>query len=203
MDHRALFFSLLELALATSCFQQIDSSADKGSAPITKSDIPFGSVPKTADGTIPDQTLTPGIQITTDVSKDPVGTTMSACDAINQQAMWTLKTNCGDCHGSQLSVDPANPTARGLPAWNFVDVPEKMLDPNNHTDLPPNPANGDPGVPFLKKGVPEGSRIYQRMLLGNTQGTPPQQVMPPTTTGRQLTVSDFSMLNAWIKNCLP
>lgn len=201
MSHRLLSLALFVMPLVGGCFQELDTGADKGSPPTVINDIGIGSVPDPGDNTIPDQTETPPIEVTTDLSKDPVGTANSACDAMNQQAIWILKTNCGQCHGSQLSVDPANTTASGLPAWNFVDDPKKMLDPNNFTDL--KPTSTDPGVPFLKKGDPGGSRIYQRMMLGNTAGTPPQQVMPPLSTGRTLTVSDFSLLNEWIKSCLP
>lgn len=183
--------------LLTGCFQTLDTGSDKGSTPL-RLPLDFGSVDDPGDGTIPAQTSTPAIQVVTDLGTDPSpGTpqTTKPCDAISAQAIAILTTNCGKCHGSQTVIGGL-PAAQGNPPWNYVDDPQKMLNPSNVTDL--NGTNGNPLVPFLTNGDPRGSRIYQRMTVANLMAG----VMPPSTEKQRPTISDFSLLNAWIKNCL-
>jgi hypothetical protein len=201
MDHRVLLFSLLSIPLFAACMQELDTGADKGSTPQTVTgQLDPGTVPDPGDGTIPDQTFTPEIQITTDISKKPVGTTKSSCDAIKQQAMWILTTTCGGCHGSQLSVEVGAPNpAQGQPQWNFVDDPGRMM-----TTIDLQTGTLATGVPFLVKGDPKGSPIYQRIILGLEQGAMPPVYPSPTIPPVQPrpSISDYSILHEWIKSCL-
>lgn len=179
------------------CFQALDTGADKGSTPVSLP-LDFGSSPDPGDGTIPQVTSTPAIQIVTDLGTDPdlsTPQTTKPCDAISAQVAGILSTNCDKCHGGQTVIGGV-PAAQGNPAWNYVDDPQKMLDANNLTDL--NGQNGNPLVPFLTKGNPRASRIYQRITVPNLGAG----VMPPSTEQQRPTISDFSLVNAWITNCL-
>jgi hypothetical protein len=70
-----------------------------------------------------------------------------------------------------------------------------MLDPANLTDIP--------GVPFLVKSSPKASRLYQRIILGNQKGAMPPVYDDPTLAAYpRPNVSDYSVLNEWIKSCL-
>ena len=196
MNYRAFSLAICCVPLA-GCFQGLDTGADKGSSPLSLP-LDFGNVPDPGDGTIPQQTTTPAIQIVTDLGTDPdpsTAQTTKPCDAISAQVSAILTANCGKCHGSQTVIGGI-PAAQGNPAWNYVEDPQKMLDPANQTDL--NGRNGNPLVPFLTKGDPGGSRIYQRMTVPNLGAG----VMPPTSETQRPTISDFSLVNAWIKNCL-
>ena len=107
------------------------------------------------------------------------------------QANWILMTYCGNCHSSKAA------SINGIPPFGFIDDTTKLLDPNNPTDLT------SPPVPFLVKGDPKGSRIYQRIVLGNQKGAMPPVYNDPTLPALpRPNVSDFSVLYTWIKHCL-
>lgn len=187
MDHR---IPLLFLCAASSAACGLDTNADRGSTPDVLP-LDFGSAPDPGDGSIPTILSTPPIQVVTDLSAGVVAgaNTMTPCDATGAQALFILDLYCGACHGSKIA------SPQGNPAWNYVDIPSKMLDPTNITDLK--------DVPFLVKGSPKGSRIYQRIVLGNQKGAmPPVYDDPTLPVYPRPNISDYSVLNEWIKSCL-
>lgn len=189
MDHR-LPLLLLLAPLSAACIGELDNGADRGSPPKILP-IALGQAPDPGDGATPTLLETPAIQVVTDLGAGVIegSNTMNPCDATGAQALFILQTYCGACHGSKLQ------TGQGVPPWNYVDVPSKMLDPAHTTDIA--------GVPFLAKASPKGSRIYQRIILGNQKGAmPPVYDDPTLPVYPRPNVSDYSVLNEWIKSCL-
>jgi len=189
MDHR-ISILLLFPPLSAACIGELDNGAARGSPPEILP-VAFGHAPDPGDGATPTLLDTPPIQVVTDLAAGVVkgADTMTPCDATGAQALFILETYCGSCHGSNLLV------GQGAPAWNYVDVPARMLDATNRTDIE--------GVPFLVQANPKGSRIYQRIVLGNQKGAmPPVNNDPTLPVYPRPNVSDYSVLYEWIKSCL-
>ena len=104
----------------------------------------------------------------------------TACEATTQQARGILSADCAGCHEA--------PQNQG----NFNDILEfdKLVIALSKTTTDPNTGMF---VRLLIPGDAAGSRIYFRMTHGE---------MPPSGQMPRPTLSDFSVMQQWINNCL-
>lgn len=160
--------------LVSACFQKLDSDAAEG-----------GGASVAAPGTSHTVALdTPPIEL------DDGSSTADPCIATTASAMAVLGHYCAPCHGG------SSPGARqGQPPFDFVLDVGRLESAVSATVK--DPITHEP-VRFLVPGDPDHSRIYLRAYKGEMP--PPDLVgLPPTP---RPTVSDLSVLRAWIASCL-
>jgi hypothetical protein len=163
------------LALSlTGCFQELDSRAAKGSAPVAPDKAGPTIVLDTPPIDLPDGT-----------------TTTDRCKLITLQAREILHTNCARCHGGE------SPGARqGQPPFDCVmdfDKLQTMVSASVR-----DPRDPGRGMRFLIPGDPDNSRLYVRIARAEMPPVPPLGLdaipMP--------SVSDVSLLRTWIGSWL-
>jgi hypothetical protein len=117
--------------------------------------------------------------------------THDACAATNWHATDILRTYCGGCHGG------GDPGARqGQPPFDYVLDFQRMMNARSATV--PDPRDPTQGMVFLVPGDPEDSRVYQRIANGEMPPMLPVGLDPLPRP----TISDLSLLNAWITFCM-
>jgi hypothetical protein len=163
------------LALATSgCFQELDSRAGKGSAPVAAEKVGPTIVLETPAIDLPDGTTT----------RDP-------CVLITSQATSILQANCAHCHGG------GSPGARqGQPPFDCVLDFEKLKTMTSTSVR--DPRDPSRGMRFLIPGDPDNSRLYVRIARAEMPPVPPLGLDPIPLPS----VSDVSLLRTWISSCL-
>ena len=167
------FIPLLALCLSTACLQVIDPNAASG-----------GGGAGQGDGS--------DIQLDTPPIELPGGgTTDDACESTTLQAMDILEANCASCHGG------GSPGARqGQPPFDYVlDV--AMLE-TARSESVPDPTDPSLGMRFLIPGDPDDSRVYTR--IANFEMPPEVPVGLPEIP--RPSISDISVLNSWISDCM-
>ncbi len=117
-------------------------------------------------------------------------TTTDPCEATWQDTRDMLDANCGSCHGG--GDDGAR---QGQPPFDFVLDPQKLATARSATV--PDPDDPSQGMLFVEPGAPTKSRIYDLLVHDEM---PPQQPIGVEPLPRP-TVSDQSLLNAWITYC--
>jgi hypothetical protein len=161
-------------AVATGCFQTLDTTASSGS-PVTppEPEKEGGLSTVILPGPPPFGFFDPNGEIVT--SDEP-------CDATRAQASAILTKHCADCHGGRTPGERA-----GNPPFDFVLDPVKLANTFTQNTTPP--------MRFVLPGDPNHSRLYVRARLGEMP--PPAQMQLPRPT-----VSDVSVLHYWISYCL-
>ena len=163
----------LVLSLA-GCFQELDSRAANGRAPVA------------SDKAGPTIALdTPPIDL-------PDGTTTTdRCKLITLQASDILRANCAHCHGG------GSPGARqGQPPFDCVmdfDKLQTMVSASVR-----DPSDPSRGMRFLIPGDPDHSRLYVRIARAEMPPPPPLGLDPIPLPS----ISDVSLLRTWISSCL-
>ena len=119
------------------------------------------------------------------------GSTADACVLTTQQAHDILARNCAACHGG------GSPGAsQGQPPFDFVlDV--ERLKTTRSTSVP-DPSDPEQGMLFIAAGAPELSRVYMRIWSREMPPEPPVGLPPIPMPS----VSDMSLLDAWITGCM-
>jgi hypothetical protein len=172
--------SLLGLASALAllgCFlQKVDSGAASGGTPAAD-DAGTDAAPMNDDAA-PPVAIVDGTPIATDDG----GTTGDPCVPTVEQARAIRQTYCAGCH--------APPAKMG--GFDFVMDDAKLL-----TAVSATVDDAGAPLPFLVPGDPDRSRIYHRAAVGEM---PPVQA-PPLPPNPAPTVSDLSVLRAWITTC--
>ena len=157
-----------------SCFQEWESRAGQGSAPVNVARSGPTIVLETPPIELPDGT-----------------TTTEACDLITLQARSILETNCASCHGG------ASPGARqGQPPFDCVLDFDKLKSVASTAVR--DPRDPSRGMRFLVPGDPDNSRIYVRMVRAEMPPVPPLGLDPIPLPS----VSDLSLIRAWITSCM-
>jgi len=109
------------------------------------------------------------------------GTTQNSCDLTNAQARAIVRTYCARCHGGQAPGED-----KGDPPFDFVLDLERLTTTRWESML------------FVTPGDPDSSRVYLRMA---------NDEMPPMPLGGtdqppRPSISEISVLYAWIKSCV-
>ena len=163
----------------TGCLQQLDSHASDG---VTNATVD----PKLGiGGPFPIIEDTPPIAINSDpATGDPVGdTTTDPCVKTISDASAILKRACTMCHEAPTADTKA------------------LGDPLNHilnSDTIVNVASTSPsfsGWKYVVPGDPENSLIYHRVAVVQDM---PKQAPDATSTTLKVTISEQSVLRAWI-----
>ena len=183
MINRAPLFCVVAgsfaLSLATmGCLQQLDTHASEGVTNVTV-DPALG-----IGGPFPVKEETPIIAVTSDPnSGDPIDTTTDPCVKTKQDAADIRKRACQGCHEA--------PTAEG----------KALGDPLDHVlndDSIINVASTTPsfsGWKYVIPGDPENSLIYHRVAVVQDM---PKQATDATSTTLTVSISEMSVLRAWI-----
>jgi hypothetical protein len=119
------------------------------------------------------------------------GSTAEACVLTTQQANDILSRNCAACHGG------GSPGAsQGQPPFDFVLDFDRLK--TTRSASVPDPSDPAQGMLFIAPGAPELSRVYMRIWNREMPPEPPVG-LPPIPMP---TVSDMSLLDAWIATCM-
>jgi hypothetical protein len=179
--------------LAGACFQKLDPSASSlagtesspATAPSTTWALCQAPSCDSPDGDVPLLLDTPPIYL------PDGGTTATPCDQIEQQSLAIRQTYCAGCHSS-----PASQAGLG-----FILDDARLTGALSQTAVLPD---GKPQR-LLVPGDPYASRLYQRVaasLGGSAAGMPPV-AQPGYPVIPRPSVSDVSVLYAWIAACVP
>jgi hypothetical protein len=174
MRKAVLVVLLLSAPVASACFQALDTTASSGQ--------PIVQPPPESDAGL-STVILPGARPFGffDDNGQPV-TSDTACDATRVQATSILTKYCAACHGGRTPGERA-----GSPPFDFVLDPVKLTSTWTLNTTPPSL--------FVVPGDPDHSMLYLRARRGE---------MPPASEAQlpRPTISDLSVLNQWISNCL-
>jgi hypothetical protein len=190
---RALLTALVWSSLVGGCVQELDPDASKGSAApslpayqdLTPWQICASPSCDSPDGNVPTNLGTPLIYL-------PDGAaTSDPCDEVESQSIAIRQAYCATCHQPSASQG-------GL---GFILDDGQLAGAYSQTALLPD---GGPQR-LLIPGDPYDSRLYQQVaagLSGSAAGMPPTAQAGYPTIPRP-SVSDVSVLYAWIVACVP
>lgn len=178
MNLRAPLLLLLCAPFASACFQQLDEGAASEFGSTAQVEVADGG----SGAAFPVNLETPAIGATADEEGEVVATAASACDKVRMDAHEIRQRVCAGCH--------EGPSAQGAPL-KFILEDDRLINAKSTS-------TSNAGKTYIVPGDPDNSLIYKRAAL--IQDMPPgtTDVRNPTTS---LTVSDFSVLRSWIKNC--
>lgn len=180
MHDRIPLLLLLSFPLASACFQQIDTGAARATL----------NPPPPLDPEHPSTVIeTPDPLVT--VIDGTTTETGDGCEGTTLQAMDILDHSCGFCHAAPAS----------MASFDFVLNVKKMMNQPVKTATFIDPLTNKPWL-YIVPGEPERSLIWVRMASGEMPQRPADVRAQQNLQYRIPTVSDFSLLHTWIKDCL-
>ena len=181
MFHRSRPLLAVACTLATltaaGCIQKLDSNASSGTTSATDPDggigAPFGVMLET-----------PPIAKTTDKNGDPTSTAANGCEKseFDSQAIRTLV--CKGCHEGDGAL--------GAPLTHILEDDQLINTMANQAAFP--------GWKYIVPGDPENSLVYHRAAVVQDM---PRKGTDVTNANVALTISDMSVLRAWIMCLAP
>jgi hypothetical protein len=185
---------LAAVSVAGACFQNLDPNASSGAGasatpasdqPLTSWQLCQAPSCDSPDGAIPVLLDTPAIYLADG------GTTANPCDDIEARSLAIRQAYCAGCHAA-----PASQAGLG-----FILDDGRLASALSQTAILPD------GTPqrLVVPGSPYGSRLYQRVAAGlsrSAAGMPPA-AQPGYPVLPRPSVSDVSVLYAWIMACVP
>jgi hypothetical protein len=174
MRKAVLVVLLLSAPVASACFQALDTTASSGQQIVQP--------PPESDAGLSTVILPGPPPFAFFDDKGQLVMSDTPCDATRVQATTILTKYCAGCHGGRTPGERA-----GSPPFDFVLDPVKLTSTWTLNTTPPSL--------FVVPGDPDHSRLYLRARRGEMPPASETQLPRPS-------ISDLSVLNYWISNCL-